>query len=131
ANPAVSLYCTIDEATLAITATETRLERVPVVANLRHDQLDHIVAEAWLADPNFEVENTPPRLSGLRSQRFFLYEFARKLKAGREVVRGKPENFSRPDYSFKLVRATGAKGEPDGSETVHISTRQRGAPLDL
>ncbi|WP_287926440.1 MULTISPECIES: ribonuclease catalytic domain-containing protein, partial [Diaphorobacter] len=39
ANPAVSLYVTIDEATLAITATETRLERVPVTVNLRHDQL--------------------------------------------------------------------------------------------
>ena len=131
ANPAVSLYCTIDEATLAITATETRLERVPVVANLRHDQLDHIVTEAWLSDPDLEAENTPQRLSGLRSQLSFLYQLAQKLKAGREVVRGKPENFSRPDYNFKLVSETGGKGEPDGSETVHISTRQRGAPLDL
>jgi len=131
ANPAVSLYCTIDEATLAITATETRLERVPVVANLRHDQLDHIVTEAWLSDPGLEAENTPQRLSGLRNQLSFLYQLAQKLKAGREVVRGKPENFSRPDYNFKLVSETGGKGEPDGSETVHISTRQRGAPLDL
>ena len=131
ANPAVSLYCTIDEATLAITATETRLERVPVVANLRHDQLDHIVTEAWLADPGLEDENTHQRLSGLRNQLSFLYQLAQKLKAGREVVRGKPENFSRPDYNFKLVSETGGKGEPDGSETVHISTRQRGAPLDL
>ena len=131
ANPAVSLYCTIDEATLAITATETRLERVPVVANLRHDQLDHIVTEAWLGDPGLEAENTPQRLSGLRNQLSFLYQLAQKLKAGREVVRGKPENFSRPDYNFKLVSETGGKGEPDGSETVHISTRQRGAPLDL
>jgi len=162
-NPAVSLYCTIDEATLAITATETRLERVPVVANLRHDQLDHIVTEAWLADPGCEVENTPQRLSSLRNQLSFLYRLAQKLKAAREVVRGKPENFNRPDYNFKLSAArppegasaplggsedtpvpsvgadklvggaagAGDKGEPDGSETVHISTRQRGAPLDL
>ncbi len=43
----------MDEATLEITATETRLERVPVVANLRHDQLDAIVTDAWLADPSF------------------------------------------------------------------------------
>ncbi len=129
ANPAVSLYCTIDEATLEITATETRLERVPVVANLRHDQLDHIVTEAWLADPSIEIENTPERLSSLRVQLSFLHRLAQKLKAGREVVRGKPENFNRPDYNFRLVGGEG--GEPDGSETVQISTRQRGAPLDL
>ncbi len=129
ANPAVSLYCTIDEATLEITATETRLERVPVVANLRHDQLDHIVTEAWLADPSIEIENTPERLSSLRVQLSFLHRLAQKLKAGREVVRGKPENFNRPDYNFRLVGGEG--GEPDGSETVQITTRQRGAPLDL
>ncbi|MCO5111860.1 MAG: RNB domain-containing ribonuclease [Burkholderiaceae bacterium] len=129
ANPAVSLYCTIDEATLEITATETRLERVPVVANLRHDQLDHIVTEAWLADPSMEIENTPECLSSLRVQLSFLHRLAQKLKAGREVVRGKPENFNRPDYNFRLVGGEG--GEPDGSEAVQITTRQRGAPLDL
>ena len=47
----------------------------------------------------------------------------------REVVRGKPENFNRPDYNFRLVGNDGA--EPQGHETVQISTRQRGAPLDL
>jgi exoribonuclease II len=44
------------------------------------------------------------------------------------VVRGKPETFNRPDYNFRLV---GNDGEPQGDETVLISTRQRGAPLDL
>jgi len=44
-------------------------------------------------------------------------------------VRGKPENFNRPDYNFRLV---GNKGtEPAGTEQVQISVRQRGAPLDL
>ena len=38
--PAVSLYADFDEATLALKETRTRLERVPIVANLRHDQLD-------------------------------------------------------------------------------------------
>ncbi len=71
ANPAVSLYATVDEATLAITATETRLERVPVVVNFRHDQLDHIVTEAWLADPAFEHENTPQPLLDKREQLSF------------------------------------------------------------
>ncbi|MBS0609557.1 MAG: RNB domain-containing ribonuclease, partial [Proteobacteria bacterium] len=129
ANPAVSLYATIDEATLAITATETRLERVPVAANLRHDQLDHIVTEEWLADASIHHENTPQPLLDLREQLSFLHRLARQLKAGREQVRGKPETFNRPDYNFRLEG--NGKAEPSGNETVKISTRQRGAPLDL
>ncbi|NMM86935.1 ribonuclease II [Rhodococcus sp. SRB_17] len=129
ANPAVSLYVTIDEATLAVTGTETKLERVPVSVNLRHDQLDHIVTEAWLADPSIHTENTPQPLLELREQLSFLHRFAKSLKAQREVVRGKPEAFNRPDYSFRLVGNDGA--EPDGTEQVQIGTRKRGAPLDL
>ncbi|MGE4375886.1 MAG: ribonuclease catalytic domain-containing protein [Burkholderiaceae bacterium] len=129
ANPAVSLYVTIDEATLEIRASETRLERVPVAHNLRHDQLDHIVTEAWLSDPTFQYENTPEPLIELREQLSFLYRLALALKARREVVRGKPENFTRPDYSFRLVGNDGA--EPTGDEQVQISVRRRGAPLDL
>jgi len=129
ANPAVSLYVTIDEATLEISGTETRLERVPVAVNLRHDQLDHIVTEAWLADPSIEVEDTPQALLERREQLSFLYRLAQKLKAQREVVRGKPETFNRPDYNFRLAGNEG--GEPTGSETVSITTRKRGAPLDL
>ena len=129
ANPAVSLYVTVNEATLEITGTETRLERVPVVANLRHDQLDHIVTEAWLTDPSIQIENTPQRLLDVRDQLSFLHRLAKSLKAQREVVRGKPENFNRPDYNFRLVGND--KAEPNGSETVQITTRQRGAPLDL
>jgi exoribonuclease-2 len=54
----------------------------------------------------------------------FCFRLARQLKAAREVVRGKPENFNRPDYNFRL---DGNTGEPDGSETVRISERRRGA----
>ena len=129
ANPAVSLYVTIQEDTLEITGTETRLERVPVAANLRHDQLDHIVTEAWLTDPSIQVENTPQPLPALRTELSFLYRLAQQLKARREVVRGKPETFNRPDYTFRLHGNNG--GEPDGSEQVSIGTRKRGAPLDL
>ena len=136
ANPAVSLYATIDEATLVIKECATRLERVPVAHNLRHDQLDHIVTEAWLQDPALQVENTPQALLDVREQLSFLYRLAQQLKAQREVVRGKPETFNRPDYNFRLSPASASdapsdKREPDGSELVHISTRQRGAPLDL
>lgn len=129
ANPAVSLYVTVDETTLETTASETRLERVPVQVNFRHDKLDHIVTEQWLADPSIEVESTPEVLQGKRAELTFLQRWARHLKAGRELVRGKPENFNRPDYNFRLVGNGSA--EPRGNEQVEITVRKRGAPLDL
>ncbi len=129
ANPAVSLYVTVNEETLEIVGTETRLERVPVAVNLRHDKLDHIVTEAWLQDASITVDDTPPALLERRAELSFMYRLAQKLKAAREVVRGKPETFNRPDYNFRLEGNGG--GEPVGNETVRITTRQRGAPLDL
>ncbi len=127
--PAVSLYVTLDEKTFEIKASETRLERVPVAHNLRHDQLDSLVTEAWLAPGTASAPDGPQPASSLREPLSFLYQLARHLKAQRELVRGKPENFNRPDYNFRLVGNQGA--EPDGSEQVQISVRQRGAPLDL
>ncbi|AKJ27757.1 ribonuclease catalytic domain-containing protein [Caldimonas brevitalea] len=120
--PAVSLYVTMDEATLEIKASETRLERVPIAANLRHDKLDGIVTEAALAG---EADAAFPFADELR----FAYRLAKHLKAQREVVRGKPEVFTRPDYSFKLVGNDDQ--EPSGHETVLIGVRKRGEPLDL
>ena len=127
--PAVSLYVTLDEATLEIKSSETRIERVHIGANLRHDQLDTIVTTEWLQDPTFSHAIDPPPLLNKREQLSFLYRLAKQLKAKREVVRGKPETFNRPDYNFKLAGASG--GEPQGNEQVQISIRQRGAPLDL
>ncbi|MBA4255062.1 MAG: ribonuclease II [Polaromonas sp.] len=129
--PALSLYVTLDEATLAFTASTTRLERVPIVANLRHDQLDDVLTDAFFdsTDPIPDLtEGSHIALTWARELRF-LFRLAKHLKAQREVVRGKPENFTRPDYSFKLD-GVGEAG-PQGDETVHISTRRRGSPLDL
>ena len=131
--PAVSLYVTLDESTLVLRGSETRLERVPIAANLRHDQLDALVNVAWLAEPAATPQGGPGHAdalaSVLRPELSFLFRLARSLKAAREVVRGKPETFNRPDYNFRLLGNDGA--EPDGSEQVGISMRQRGAPLDL
>jgi exoribonuclease-2 len=127
--PAVSLYVTLDEATLEVKASETKLERVHIAANLRHDQLDTLVTAEWLEDPAFEHQNIASSPAVEREQLSFLFRLAKHLKAGREVVRGKPENFNRPDYTFRLLGNDGA--EPTGHETVQIGTRQRGAPLDL
>ena len=132
--PAVSLYLTLDETTLEVRASQTLLERVPIVANLRHDQLDTVVTVPWLQDAAHGADMpSATKAPGLDAERraelSFLYRLACHLKAAREVVRGKPETFNRPDYNFRLVGNHGA--EPDGSEQVQITVRQRGAPLDL
>ena len=130
--PAVSLYVTIDEATLAIQSTRTLLERVPIIANLRHDVLDIEVTEEALANVEDWKQKSGKTPIPLREQLSFLHRLAQHLKAGREVVRGKPETFNRPDYNFHVKAAAGAKpGDLQGNEPVDISTRRRGAPLDL
>ncbi len=143
--PAVSVYFRFDEATLAMKGAETRTERVPITANLRHDQFDEVVTESALTGESVADYPFAPELA-------FCFRLARHLKAQREVVRGKPENFNRPDYNFRLDRdrdrdrdsdsdvdssdvdssgGDGEGGEPRGDETVRISERKRGAPLDL
>ncbi|MCX7240061.1 MAG: RNB domain-containing ribonuclease [Burkholderiales bacterium] len=131
--PALSLYLTLDEATLTIQSSHTRLERVPIAYNLRHDQLDTVVTPEWLTDPAFEAPAAPQPALDVRVQLSFLFRLAQQLKAAREQVRGKPENFNRPDYNFRLAHTEQhpSGSEPQGDEQVHISTRQRGAPLDL
>ena len=130
ACPAVSLYVSFDEATLSIQHSETKLERVPIRANLRHDQLDQWVTQAWLEDLSPTAREGEPQLPIAHAELAFFWRLAQHLKAGREVVRGKPENFNRPDYNFRLVRDN-KDTPPTGQEAVQISVRQRGAPLDL
>ncbi len=120
--PAVSLYVTMDEQSLEVKGSETRLELVPIAANLRHDQLDSVITEATLT-------GEAPADYAFATELAFAFRLARHLKAQREIVRGKPETFNRPDYNFRLQGNEGH--EPDGSEVVEISTRKRGAPLDL
>ena len=120
--PAVSIYFTMDEATFEIKSRETRLERVHIAANLRHDKLDGIVTDASLS-------GEAPAHYAFAAELAFAWRLAKQLKAQREVVRGKPENFNRPDYNFRLA---GERMEaPNGTESVEISVRARGSSLDL
>jgi len=121
--PAVSLYVQFDEATLAVKGSETKLERVPIAANLRHDKLDGIITNATLSGEAPADYAFAPELA-------FAFRLAQHLKAQREVVRGKPETFNRPDYSFKLEGKADGQ-EPTGQERVVIGTRARGSALDL
>ena len=120
--PVVSLYVTFDEATLAPLTSQTRIERLFIAANLRHDLLEAEVNEQTLA------EGLPASLPFAR-ELTFLHGLARRLKAGREAVRGKPELFNRPDYAFRIAGEGGA--EIAGDEAVEIVPRLRGSPLDL
>jgi exoribonuclease-2 len=128
ACPALSLYVSLDPQTLAIVKTETRLERVPIVANMRHDQLDAVVNEGWLCRDTASTDDDT-RVAMPHSELAFLFRLAKHLKAAREVVRGKPETFNRPDYNFRL-QGVSNQG-PQGDEPVLITLRQRGSPLDL
>ena len=127
--PAVSLYLRVDESTLDILGSETRVEQVFIAANLRHDMLDDVVTEAWLANSAtvLPAGKNIPQMP--HAQLAFLYRLAQHRKAQREVVRGKPENFNRPDYNFRVI--TLDDQAPKGDERAEISQRHRGAPLDL
>ena len=127
--PAVSLYVSFNEETLEVLSSITKIEQVSITANLRHDQLEDLVTESWLSAnaPSDAAQTTTPHLPQLELS--FLFRLAQNLKSKREVVRGKPENFNRPDYNFRIVDAP--EDGPLGTENVVITQRQRGTPLDL
>ncbi len=134
--PAVSLYVTFDEASFDIISTESKIESVPIVANLRHDVLEDLVTESWLENTEFRSINEYQPAYLLPEALSYLYKLAINLKQKREIVRGKPETFNRPDYNFKLIndkQNIDIKEIKDisGEEQVQITTRQRGSPLDL
>lgn len=142
ANPAVSLYVTYNEETLEVETTESKLELVNTAYNLRHDKIEHLVTQEWLQAPSTDAadsarneqaanisEHDRTVVTQLHPQLAFLHRLAQTLKARREEVRGKPENFSRPDYNFRIPDKQG--DFPKGDETVEITTRKRGSPLDL
>jgi exoribonuclease II len=127
--PAVSLYVTFDEVSFDIISTESKIESVPIVANLRHDTLEDFITEEWLESTNSRTINDLQPAYLLPEALSYLYKLANNLKQKREVVRGKPETFNRPDYNFKLINKN--NNEPTGEEQVEITTRKRGSPLDL
>ncbi len=117
AVPALSLYVTADLATGDILASESRIERIEVRENLRHNHLEASVTEALLNDPAADM----PYGHWLRP----LWQLAGQLSARRDEVRGKPENNNRVEYSFYL---DGSADDPD--TPVRLVPRQRNAPLD-
>ena len=129
-RPALSFYATFDENTLELLNTRNAVERVPIAHNLRLDELESVVTPEWLAGDG--TGDAPEVAQHYHPTLGFLWRMAQHLKQQREVVRGKPETFNHPDYTFRLQRDPALKNTPpDGSEEVIIETRMRGAPLDL
>ncbi len=114
--PVLSLYVSVDAASYEVLATETRVERLRIAANLRHDRLDDVITEEVVASGEFDAPFAP--------ELALLWKFARALLARREEARGRPEPLGRVDYSFVI------DGEGEQAH-VSIKPRRRGAPLDL
>jgi exoribonuclease-2 len=117
AVPVLSLYVTANPETGEVLSHDSRLERLVVRANLRHNELDRLITEESLADSSI----TLPHNDWIRP----LWTLALALCQQREIVRGKPENNNRVEYSFYV------DGDPDDpSATVRLLPRMRNAPLD-
>ena len=106
--PALSLYVEINGA-LEITASASRIERLHIAANLRHDTLEPLFNEETLAAEKFDY----PYAHELK----LLWDFAQKL----EAARGKSgeNNPQQIDYTFHVE-----------NDRVTIGQRLRGSPID-
>jgi exoribonuclease-2 len=115
ARAALSLYATLDTQSWSVTATETLIERVPIAANLRHNDLDAEVTEQSLADGSGDYP--------YKDEITTLWQWAQQLEAARMVKREafglRPEQVNRVDFNFYV-----------DEDVVTITRRKRGAPLD-
>ena len=103
---------------LARSWTQSKLELIKVWANLRHDQLDALVNEEALDQPEStagQAMDSLPQAAALR----VLWKLTLAQCLEREKVRGKPEARFRTDFSFYVE-----------NDAVRIIQRRRDAPLD-
>lgn len=117
--PALSLYATLDPQDWSVTASETRAELVPIARNLRHNDLDALVTEEFLAlGPDGETPDYPHK-----HEIALLWQWAQVLERARMVKREgfglRPEQTNRVDFNFYVE-----------DDIVRIDRRKRGAPLD-
>jgi exoribonuclease-2 len=112
--PAVSLYLTVTPE-FEITSHESLVEIVPIVANLRHHDIEPLFNEQTIADG---LSDFP-----FRDELKTLWQFANAC----EGRRGKPSAMQgNNDYNFAIE---GDLADPDVCR-VGITERKRGSPLD-
>jgi len=142
--PALSMYNEVDGTTLEILGHESRVERVHIAANLRHDTLEPLFNEETLAAGKLDYP--------FANELTLLWSLAQKL----EAARGKPSDNStqQVDYNFHVEseellmeplairlggQTTPAKspvmaGHPNDPASEHcrvsITHRRRGSPID-
>lgn len=112
ARPALSLYLDLRVDDFAVEARHTRIERVRIAANLRHQAIEEL-------DPAFIAGESREDIP-FSNELCTLWKFALAL----ERVRGKPSAApERPDYTFRV------EGHGDLARVI-ITERRRGTPLD-
>lgn len=104
----------------AFADVQTRVEQVKISDNLRHDTPQMQLSKADLDGARADYP--------LATELQVLWQAAQKLSAIRDAVRGKPENNNRADFSYEVDTAEGAI--PTGEESVTITQRMRGSPID-
>jgi exoribonuclease-2 len=106
--PALSMYIEVENETLTILHYESRIERVHIAANLRHDTLEPLFNEATL--------NEGRRDYPYADELTLLWHLVQKM----EAARGKADNNqSQMDYNFHVE-----------NDQVSITRRLRGSPID-
>ena len=127
ARPALSIYVDINvEGVLDRESLQMRAEMVPMVANLRLEDIEHLVSEESLADESASYS--------YRKELAILWKAAKQLHAGRQekrIANGlraeqlgliDPNALAR-DFHFQIQ-------DLDGTVRVEIVPRQRGSILD-
>ncbi|MDQ3184906.1 MAG: RNB domain-containing ribonuclease [Pseudomonadota bacterium] len=106
--PALSMYLDVAD-DFTIIGTNSRIERVKIAANLRHDTLERYFNESTVVGGNLEHPFGTELLA--------LWKFACK----REAFRGKANdsNNEKIDYGFNIE-----------NDRITISERRRGSPID-
>ncbi|MBP9713151.1 MAG: RNB domain-containing ribonuclease [Sterolibacterium sp.] len=113
--PALSVYLDVAP-DFSVRGRSSRIERVPIVANLRHHDIEPLFNEDTLAEglPDFPF----------RDELKLLWELATVLEAGRGKA-GQTQN--QTDFNYLVDWSTAAGDEPG---RITIERRKRGSPLD-
>lgn len=108
--PALSLYVDVNTSG-EIAATETRVERVQIAANLRHDELEPVLTDAAVASG--KIDHAHGEVLKI------LWDFAASRAKAR--LGNKPPPQQRAEYNFRVDEA---------GDRIDITPRHRGSVLD-